>query len=200
MKAIWAGLLALAAMGGAATAQPAWEGVALSPAQKDACQTLARALVRPVLPAYRAEATRALGAAPAVRLTEAQAAAWIDVPLSKDGPLADRLLTDAVAVMDVRREESIGEHAPKWTAKEQAMYERTLQARAAPHAGLQPFLVRAVGGAERGAFDAADCGGALAIRYGVQGAMAPETTHAPVIVFAAQAPSGVQAWREVVGP
>ncbi len=202
MKTMYGGVLVLALMGGlAARADEPWEGRPLSAAQREACRPLPRALIRAVLPSYRAQAAKALGSAQAVVLTDAQAAAWTDADAPKVGALSERLLADAVDVTEERRLATYGEHAPKWSPTEQWMYETLTQAVHTPHAPYRPVLVRAVAGVEPGGtFDAADCGGALAVRHLSPGAPAPQSTPVPVIVFVERPPTAVQAWREALKP
>ena len=195
-------VLVLALMGGAASrADEPWEGRPLSTAQREACRPLPRALVRAVLPSHRRQAEQALGSAPAVVLSDSQAAAWTDTDAPKDGALADRLLADAVILTDERRVASYGEHGPKWSPTEQWMFETLMHAVEAPHRPYRPVLVRAVAGFEPGGtFDAAECDGALAIRHLSHGAEATQAAHVPVVVFVEQPPVGVKAWRETAKP
>lgn len=205
MRRAWNVALALAALGAVpAAAEDSWQGRALSAAERAACRTLPRALVRPVEPAHRAEAEALLRTSPAVLLDEGRAAAWIgvDAPAGAGtGALPQRLVKDAMAAMEDRYTAAIsGEHAPRWGPTEQWMLGLLVQA-SSTQPPLRPVLVRAVAGAEQdGTFDAAMCDGALAVRRAAYGASGPDLAHAPVIVFLERAPAAVQAWREVIGP
>jgi hypothetical protein len=190
-------LALLAVVGAPAYADEPWEGHPLTAAQRDACRTLPRALVRAVTPSHRGEAAALLGSERAVVLDDARAGDWIGVPAPQGVVLSDRLLHDALIVTLDRIADSFGEHAPKFSPTEQAMYANLLQVVNAPHPVLKPVLVRAVAGDETtGAFDAADCGGAVAVRHLSGGAPEEKPEPVPVIVFLAAPPSGVQAWRE----
>jgi hypothetical protein len=201
MKTLWFAVLVLAWLGaGAARADP-WEGQGLSEPDRRACRPVPPDLVRPVTPARRQAAARLLDSAQAVVLDDAQAGAWIGVDAPKGGALADRLLTDAIHALEERRIESWGEHAEKWSLAEQRSLDTLRQVWAEPHAPFQPVLVRAVAGVEAtGAFDAAECGGVLAIRHLSRGASTPDVMHVPVIVFLEQPPASVHASREVLKP
>ena len=202
MKMAWSGALAVAIFAVcAARADEPWEGHKLSATQRDACLTLPRTLVRAVGQAHRLEAAALLRTTPAVVLDDVKAGEWIDVPAPKGGVLANRLLQDAFDVTQDRIVETFGEHAPKWSPTEQWMYDNLLRVMQTPHPPLKPVLVRAVAGFEgAGAFDAADCGGALAVRYRSRGASTPDLAPVPVIVFMAGLPADVQAWREIEKP
>ena len=201
IRRLFHGLAVLALAAAPARAAESWEGKPLSAAQRAACRTLPRALVRPVGPGRRAEAAALLGSAPAVMLGDAQAAEWIDIDAPPSGALSQRLLKDATDAMHDRRDTSIGEHALKWSASEQFALDALLQMAAAPPGSLRPVLVRAVAGYEAtGAFDAAVCGDGLAIRHLYREAGTPTPELAPVIVFVERPPAQVQAWREVARP
>src|SRR5438067_999285 len=99
MRRAWNVAAALAALTALpAHAQDPWQGRPLTPAERAACRTLPRALVRPVEPAHRAEAEALLQASPAVTLDEARAAAWIGVDAAPagaaTGALPQRLVKD----------------------------------------------------------------------------------------------------------
>ena len=170
-------------------------GQTLTTAQRPACQPVPRALVRPVAAGRVADAQARLAGRPTAALDDRGAAEWIGVDAPPSGTLADRLLKDATDALLDRRENSIGEHALKWSASEQATLDALLQARREPHPPLRPVLVRAVAGPDAaGVFDAAVCDVGLAVRRleRGEGAAAP----AAVIVFLEQPPRAVQAWRE----
>jgi hypothetical protein len=200
MKTSMSAVLLAALLGvSVARADKPWEGHSLTSAQRGACRTLPRALVRAVTSEHRLEAAALLGNEQAVVLDDGRAGDWIGVPAPKGVVLSDRLLHDAVILAQDRISDSFGEHAPKFSPTEQAMYANLLDVVNASHPALRPVLVRAIAGpGGAGVFDAADCAGAVAVRHISTGASASQLEHVPVIVFMAELPNVVQAWREII--